>query len=80
MIQVTIVQLGIILVLIEKCCTQTLYSNIVLKRCTQTLYSNVVLKRCTVILCSTLDRILDDILRESEQATPLRLPTVQEYW
>ena len=32
------------------------------------------------ILFSTLDRILDKILREHEQATPLRLPSVEEYW
>ena len=32
------------------------------------------------ISLSTLDRLLDKILREHEQATPLRLPSVEEYW
>ncbi|CAB4013749.1 son of sevenless homolog 1-like [Paramuricea clavata] len=33
----------------------------------------------SVYLKSTLDRLLDKILREHEQATPLRLPSVEEY-
>ena len=34
----------------------------------------------SVYLKSTLDRILDKILREHVQATPLRLPSVEDYW
>ena len=34
----------------------------------------------SVYLKSTLDRILDKILREHVQATPLRLPNVEDYW
>ncbi|XP_046847821.1 son of sevenless homolog 2-like isoform X2 [Xenia sp. Carnegie-2017] len=33
----------------------------------------------SVYLKSTLDRILDKILRDREQATPLRLPSVEDY-